>query len=258
MSEQPCQCRCHAYGGRAAVSCDVGPEQPGGNLSCIVTHATEPAKLVPLDEACVLGHPEPAERYVGYACRRHYHWIDRTLAEIVELFALLDDVLLPGPANGGDRHATRDGSPAPGRVEVMALTDKRARGIGDSTQRDDIPDVPGTLYGWVRVLIEERGVTDDQDGTVTGSIRLLRHERHWIANQDWLDIFAEEITDLHRAVARGVGDSMWPRSIGKCPNCGTPMYPTIGADEAHCRKCKSSWTGIALARLRLIHEQEAS
>lgn len=208
------------------------------------------------DEACILGHVEPTERFVGYACRRHYHWLDRTLNEIVELFALLPEVLLPGPANGGDRHATRFGSPAPGRVEVMALTDKRVRGIGDSTKDDDIPDVPGALYGWVQVLIEEHQLADVPDGSVASSIRILRRERHWIARQEWLDIFAEEMTDLHRAVSRGVGDSMWPRSIGKCPNCGSPMYATVGVDEARCRRCKSVWTGIALARLRLIHEQE--
>lgn len=33
-----CRCRCHAYGGGASVTCDVGPEQPGGNRSCTPVH----------------------------------------------------------------------------------------------------------------------------------------------------------------------------------------------------------------------------
>jgi NADH pyrophosphatase NudC (nudix superfamily) len=93
---------------------------------------------------------------------------------------------------------------------------------------------------------------------VSGSVRLLRRERRWIARQPWLDDYVAELAGLHRAVASAVGASMWPRPIGCCPNCGAPMYPTIGVDVASCRRCKSSWSGVALARLRLIHEQEGA
>lgn len=243
-----CQCRCHTSSG-SFVSCDVGPEQPGGNRSCTVVHSA-----VPLDEQCILGHADPVKSEFGYACRRHYHWIDRTLQQIEELFALLDDVILPGPGGDG-RSGTRVGSPAPGRVEVMAITDKRARA---AIEPGDIPDLPGTLASWARLVVEERQTSDELTGHVAQSLRVLRRERMWIAGQDWLDDYAGEMAELHRAAARAVGDTMWPRPIGHCPNCGAPMYPTIGVDEAHCRRCKSTWTGIALARLRLIHEQEAS
>lgn len=282
MSGDPiaCVCRCHRYGPGAGVACNVGEPQPGGNLSCVYGHGKEP---VPIEEACVLGHPEPTERFVGFACRRHYHWIDRTLAQIEELFALLDDVVthVSGPHFGDSRYGTREGSPAPGRIDIMAITDPRIAGRsfpmsydcnsdgkgGLEPNGDDVPDVPGSLVQWCRAVIEEQNDDDWKrrdkrlatlDGTVTGSIRTLRAERMWIAQQAWLDLFCEEIEELHRAVAQGAGETMWPRSIGKCPNCQAPLYVTVGIDEVSCRKCKSAWSGEHLARLRLIHEQEAS
>lgn len=202
---------------------------------------------------CILGHPDHAERFMGYICRRHYHWIDATLAQIAELFALLDDVLVPGPGGDG-RSGTRVGSPAPGRVEVMALTDRRAKTPIDLDQPDDVPDLPGSLASWARLVAEERKI--ESTYYVTASVRLLRHERRWIASQLWVDDYVTELAALHLAVARGVGDTMWPRSIGKCPNDAAPLYNTIGLDEVTCRKCHKTWTGVHLARLRLIHEQE--
>jgi len=272
---KPCECRCHLGG--AHVSCDVDTGSSGvpGVPSCSPCNGVD-VDEIPLDERCVLGHPEPVERYVGYLCRRHYHWVDRTLQQIEELYALLPDVLIPGP--GGDGRGSKQvGSPAPGRIEIMALTDPRNSGTarpmtpylnsdgrgGLESNGDAVPDFPGQLASWAQMLIEERPLENEDgtpitfNGTVSESVKLLRRERHWIASQEWVDEYTGELHDLHRAVARGVGDSMWPKPIGKCPNCGTAMYPTIGADVAHCRRCKSSWTGVNLARLRLIHEQEA-
>lgn len=219
------------------------------------------APHLPLPSDCVMSHADPhIEGYVGYLCRRHYGWVDRTLAEILELFALLPDVIVPGP--GGDtRSGTRVGSPAPGRVEVMALTDPR--GIHEWIDDPDaIPDLPGALALWLRVMAEDRPEwskhgLDNWDGTLASTVRILRKERNWLAQQPWVDDYANELSDLHRAVARGVGDTMWPRPVGKCPNCTRPMFITVGVDEISCKGCHSVWTGTALARLRLIHEQEA-
>jgi hypothetical protein len=213
---------------------------------------------------CVLGHPEPVEAFQGWLCRRHYHWLGGTLRQIEELFALTVEVLLPGPANGGERHGTRDGSPAPGRVIVMALSDKRARDWRDDP--DAIPDVAGALDSWIRLIDEER--LDDNgestlnlegyNGTVSAAIRVLGRERHWMSQQAWVDDYAADLAALHRHVASAVGDSMWPRPVGRCPNDQAPLYNTIGVDEVTCRRCKYTWTGIALVRLRLIHEQDAA
>jgi hypothetical protein len=209
---------------------------------------------VPMSD-CVLGHVEPVEAFIGYACRRHFHWINDTLREIETLSALLDDVLIPGP--GGDtRSGTRVGSPAPGSVAVMALTDSRAKTPIDLDSDDDVPDMPGTLGSWARMVVEERDTTDQLTGDVTQSVRVLRRERAWIAQQPWIDDYVFELAVVHRALARAVGDSMWPRPIGKCPNDQASLYNTIGLDEVHCRRCGATWAGVHLARLRLIFEQQ--
>lgn len=211
-----------------------------------------PHRLLPID--CILGHQAHAERFSGYACRRHYHWMNDTLRQIEELFALADDVLLPGPAQGGERHGTRDGSPAPGRLGMMALTDKRAKTPID-LEPDDVPDLPGTLTSWARLVLEERHSTRSAS-TVVEAIHVLIHERTFIAAQEWVDDYCTELAVLHRQLAGAVGDTMWPRPIGRCPNCQVGLFNTIGVDEVTCRRCKASWSGASLARLRLIHEQE--
>ncbi len=220
------------------------------------------------DEACVLAHADPAERYVGLLCRRHYHWVGDTLREIEALFALSPDTL------------DRDGSvwEPPIRLELAALTDRRAKTPLDlDLDAGELPDVLGTLESWLgqvdderhalrRILVDRRGRAERErdalDGgrlTVTQVVGWLRAERRWIAAQEWVADYAAELVAVHRALARGVGASMWPVPIGTCPNCQAKMFPnpTGGVDEVTCRKCKTAWRGVHLARLRLIHEQEA-
>jgi len=211
-----------------------------------------------LETDCILEHPEHTQRYVGLLCRRHYHWIEQTLTQITELFSLRGFVLLLG-ASGSERSATRDGSPSPGRIEVMALTDRRANNAvyGAGGWRDDpeaIPDVPGALFSWVRLSAEEIPLDDELPSTFTATVGFLHHWRHWIAQQLWIDDYTSDLAALHLALARGIGDSMWPQSLGPCPNCGMKLYNTIGVDVVACRKCKSSWEGVHLARLRYILE----
>jgi hypothetical protein len=244
-------------------------------------------------------HDEPAQQWIGFACKRHYHELDRRLTEIEELYALRDELILPGPS-GDTRHGTRFGSPAPGRIELMQITDRRGFASMDQI------DAPGALAGWVRTMFEEReweppresrrlvpimaGPTCDdcthascivirnawrrvhvrcgdwefRDGawrlpeTVSWLIGVLRRERKWIVAQPWLDAYADELRDVHRAMARATGATMWPEPAGKCPNCQTSLFNDMtGADVVTCRKCKASWSGVAWLRLRLIFESEA-
>jgi hypothetical protein len=235
---------------------------------------------------CVLAHDGHADRKHGLLCARHWNWLASTLDQIEELFGLLGQVIIPGPGGDGPTGKTID-SPAPGRVAVMALTDRRNRLQLDD--EDAVPNVPGVLESWLRLVDEESGhnllpfaratfaadarghvfdlsrppaLGDDLEHPLRWSIplpltlRLLRRERHWIAQQPWIDDYAADLAALHLALARGVGDSMWPKSLGPCPNCGVKLYPdTTGADLVACRKCKSSWSGVHWLRLRLVLEK---
>jgi len=203
---------------------------------------------------CVFPHAQPAAADEGHVCRRHLQWINDMLTQIAELYTLRGDVVLPGP--GGGRHATPDGSPAPGRIEVMALSDPRNRDWHDDD--DAVPDVPGTLYGYIRLIAEERNDQRlcDVPGDVPSLAGVLRRERHWIARQSWVDDYAADLHALHQVVARAVGVTMWPESIGPCPACQAKLFVTIGVDVVTCRHCRAEWTGVHLARLNLIHEKE--
>lgn len=241
-------------------------------------------------------HAEPhVERKHGLLCRRHFHGMSNTLTQLEELFALRGYVIQPGAGGDGRSGKTID-SPAPGRIGVMALTDHRPAAIGsmfrdasanDSSLfwRDDpdaVPNIPAVLESWLR-LVDEEAETNmlpfqratfavDKRGCVaeayeavgwsipfTVTVRLLRRQRHWIAQQLWVDDYLADLSDLHLALARGIGDSMWARPIGRCPNtvCGARLYNDMtGADVVTCSRCKSSWSGVHYLRLRLTFEQE--
>lgn len=114
-------------------------------------------------DACVLGHKPNVIRYQGRLCRRHFESIASRLDQIVELYATLPFVVIPGPGGDG-RGSTSIHSPAPGRLDVMAFTDRRANG----TQRPPSPhadpddeamfDVLSVLGSWVQRVWLERDI----------------------------------------------------------------------------------------------------
>ena len=164
-----CPCRCHVYP-LGAISCDVDTGGSGipGVPSCSPCAGRQPVEygrrpgpvaepaaeraVVPPEQACALPHPDgPRKRHTGLLCGRHYHEIDGRLTEIETLFALRDELIVPGVATGPAVSGGGFGSPAPGRIELMTVTDRRM------AASDRFPDVPGVLGAWVARLFEERG-----------------------------------------------------------------------------------------------------
>jgi hypothetical protein len=286
-----CGCRCHVYGAGAYASCDVGAEQPGGQRSCTTEHHD-------LDgDVCVLAHAEPVERFIGLVCRAHYHRIADTLREIEELFALLPDVLEPRSSSAADaalRHGVSSGlsalssgsrvdsgaqrrglnagskrahSPAPGRLAAMAVTDRRDPTSPRRVLEAWLVEVHKHRGGLTRWVAGRGGLPErEHDALRHGRLPLttitktLHAERRWLAGQEWIAAYVAALEDVHHQLATAVGVTMWPEPIGTCPNCQAKLYPkpTGGVDEVTCRKCKTTWRGVHLARLRLIHEQEQS
>lgn len=208
------------------------------------------------DDDCVFPHADHTPRYVGLICKRHYHWIDGTLEQILALYTLAS--VMPRGGESDHRGNGEVFAPAPGRLDVMALTDRRAKTPID-LEDGDIPDLPGTLATWAHETWLDRGDKAHAEPVwnVTTSITFLRRERHWIAQQPFLDDYTAELAYLHRWCATAAGDSMWPKPIGHCPTDRTPLFNTIGVDEVTCSKCKQTWSGVHLIRLRLMLEQEA-
>lgn len=93
---------------------------------------------------------------------------------------------------------------------------------------------------------------------VASLVRILKRERHWIAAQDWVDDFANELMTLHRLVASAAGDTMWAKPVGHCVNCGGPLFIDIGVDSITCKRCKAAWSGVHYLRLRLMLEGQGA
>lgn len=233
-------------------------------------------------DACVLGHQPNVERYIGRLCRRHYDSIGNRLDQVIELYAALSVVIVP-PYSLGPVAAQYAPGSEPGRLEVMVITDRRANGQQrpPSVHADPLEpavfDVLSVLGSWVQrvwlVLGRDTGFqrpeyvavpgvgpvrTDRPHLTLEALAKELRSNRHWIAQQPWVDRFLDALELVHRSLARAAGDSMWPKPIGTCPNCQAPMWhDAVLAEMATCRRCKTTWSGVALVRLRLIHEMES-
>lgn len=258
---ETCGCRCHV---NATAGCDL--EHDKGSSGAPGVPSCSPC-AAPTCELC------EGDREFGVICRRHYHWIDNTLTQIVELAAL---VPYHNPVGEQQRSGTPDGSPAPGNLDAMALTDRRntsPRPNGDREDMDhkrnwngrelesngaDVPDVVGTLASHALVVAAERDPQPDgYHPNVMESVRMLRKHRHWIAQQGWLvEAYAEDLELVHRQLAAVTRAGKWPESIGTCPNCGTRLYVTVGVDQISCRRCKAQWSGVDLVRLRLILEDQ--
>lgn len=268
-----CQCRCHTSGG-SFIACNVDNGfgengmiycGPGCNLESDYES----------DEACVMPHTDPAARFVGQLCRRHYNRIGQVLTQITELSALQPWY---NPVTGsGQMGGTVIHSPAPGNLYTMSLNDRRAtwKAAAEHSyahESDEIPDVAETLYGWARMVEDEaptakplRGVfissPNGRSSTrvlpITTLAIYLHHHRHWISQQSWIEDYALDLDALHRALARGAGDSMWPKPIGLCATigCEAKLYVTVGLDQVSCRRCKRVYEGADLVRLRVINDE---
>lgn len=131
------------------------------------------------------------------------------------------------------------------------------------------PTDPTLIPKWVAVIEALRAERKHGDWTwragfwclpsdVASLVRILKRERRWIAAQDWVDDFASELGQLHRAVASAVGETMWAKPLGVCPNCRRPLFVEAGVDAITCRnrKCNSTWEGVHYLRLRLMIEQQ--
>lgn len=93
---------------------------------------------------------------------------------------------------------------------------------------------------------------------VASLVRILKREAKWIAAQEWVPDYCDELVTVHRVLAGAVGESMWARPLGLCPNCSRPIYVEAGVDAITCRRCKSSWEGVHYLRLRLMLEKQGA
>lgn len=133
-----------------------------------------------------------------------------------------------------------------GRTSAKALITRP----DDSDDTDDLPridvlvdlrrDVTITLNGWVRVTIEDQGLTKaiPHGDDVPGMCQFLTRWARWWSGHEAADVIADELT----TAAHDCAAATFPRKrtrtrIGACTWCGADVWAKPGDLEITCRAC---------------------
>jgi hypothetical protein len=216
-----------------------------------------------------------SERHTGMLCARHVRTLRNWLAEIVEAYALLDDVIEPGSIQRepGQRRQRNLEPPTPVRLEVVALRDVRNP---MAVRGGDVPSVLGELSGYSQVVREERHLAiPTTPATVTGESALLTAHLDWICTQPWVDELHAALKAVRSALLDAIGEPK-VKPIGRCPviltdvtdteeglvethaPCEGPLFPDRwGAMRVTCAACGEVWDEDFIDRAARIIENGA-
>lgn len=203
----------------------------------------------------------PARPQVCDGCRTR---LDRDLAEIAELHALLPDALEPGRQGTQRVSGTRE-APVPLRLDVLdlSLPLRGAEAVTDpyGDQTGHLP-VVAKLDQWV---LDWRDTRDRGERLPVPTVYQLTR---WLANRlSWacdehpaVDEFAREIVETLAAL-RGVHGltRLRHRLPAPCPSCELlTVYRDDGADWIECGGCGRLWSEDEWARLVTVLAAEVA
>lgn len=206
------------------------------------------------ESLCVLHHNKPATSTDGLLCAGHYSALREGLQDVLELFALVRLYLLPGSVvSDGSKHTKAAEAPAPIRLDVAALSDRRNTA---PLFAGDIPDVPGILEDWAGWVVDERQLTPLAAGwSIADSVRLLHKHLPWISEQAMVDDLDESVRSLRRSLASASGER--PKvPVGRCPSqdgngetCNGPLWPRRDEMAVDCGRCERHYDERILRHL---------
>lgn len=233
---------------------------------------------------CVLGHVEVGangaplrrEAEVGLLCLWHRNRMTATVAEIRDLWFDLAFILEAGSAPKDEtpktRHLKSAEAPAPANLEALALRDPRSASrpirpnpaipLHEGDSSTPIPAVTFIVASWLLLVAEERPLTAALPGSTTGQLALLIRHADWIAGQEWVDAYLDELGDLRQALKAAVRDHTH-RYHGRCllpvegrqGPCGGLLLEENGTRVICCGDCHAQWvTPQELARLAVSLE----
>lgn len=160
-----------------------------------------------------------------------------TLLDLADVLENLDELLVtPAPVDGNDRRAARTEGPAPCRLDVLDLTDRRS----------DTPAL-SHISGWCRIVSEGREISHIPVEPGARCRWLVRHV-DWIARHQAAGELAAEVADAWRWVRASAGLTP-PPPVFSCPvvedgeECGGPVYPLRARFAVRCSRCGSEWGG---------------
>ena len=203
---------------------------------------------------CPLPHRNPAEPDPGYIiCRRHLTRLTEHLTAIAVILDDLDELLVsPPPMDANDARSARCDPPAPCRLDVLDLTDKRS-------------DTPA-LYlvaSWCLLVSDERQLSGIPSWPSSQARWLIRHV-DWIGHHPAADDCAREMADAWRWLTTAAGMHPSP-PLFSCPvvhpdaegECGGPVRAELTTFGVRCAKCGERWDGNErLARFGALESAE--
>lgn len=145
-------------------------------------------------------------------------------------------------------------------LDAILHTDPRSDSSDRHGHITDELGALGVIDSWVRVVVEEHGVTPPR--TAYLGLPLLRASHAWITCMPWVSEYADDLRKVHAAVRAVAGDPI-PRPVGHCikvwpdRECHGSVYDLADASGVQCASCGETYTGLALVRLR-VAQQEAS
>lgn len=184
---------------------------------------------------------DPSDRGL---CDRCFKRLRRDLADIIRIWSLLDDLLVPvrsGVVSGG---RVKKDPPAPVDLNVVDTRDQRTSAV------------VAAVAGWARVLVEDLRLSTTPSDVADAAALLDRHSR-WLAAQPFADEVCAEIRDASRDLRR-IAHDLPPPALGTCnaldphgndDTCGGPMDYHESEMSVVCRRCGDSWAEADLPHL---------
>ena len=199
---------------------------------------------------CPLPHQHPAEPDPGYViCRRHMMRLTEHLTAIAVTLDDLDELLVSAPPrDANDARRARCDPPAPCRLDVLDLTDKRS-------------DTPALFLvsSWCLLVSDERQLSGIPSWPPSQARWLIRHV-DWLGHHPAADDCAVEIANAWRWLSSAAGFNP-PPALFRCPvihpdaeeECGGPVRAEPWTFGVKCAKCGERWSGDEqLHRLGLV------
>jgi hypothetical protein len=203
----------------------------------------------------------------GYACLNCETRIDRTLADIPDLYALLPAVLAPqqtvGPKVSGSRER-----PIPINVDVHDLVAPARNGHLTEQARHNLADhgdgqaaIAATLDSWVQDWRDTRNKGEGRPAPyVPNLVAWLRPRLQWACRyHPAVDEFAREMTAITGQMRRHLRLARYTQRLAApCPSCDLvalhrQVDPVTGADDwISCGGCGRMWSEQEYARLAVV------
>jgi hypothetical protein len=194
---------------------------------------------------CIAPHPRPTSAYDDlYVCQTHFERIPGYMSEIVDLYALLDELMEPGSQGKAAESVTvavSKEAPVPVRLEAVVLRDERSKPIFMGHRAPGATIV--IVHSWAIVVREERNLMQPETkATVSSETDTLITHWRWIASQPWCDEFISEIMQAHRDLLDATNYQPRRVKVGTCSqqlddgNCGGSMYLS-STGSAMCANC---------------------